>query len=55
MKILTRERRGRLVLDLLQSRQNMHTTGIYGNIKVVRVRNSPWIAEDDLYEKLVEK
>ena len=55
MKILTRRRRGRLLLDLYNQGKTMHTTAIDGNIKVVRIRNSPWIAEDDLYEKLIEK
>jgi hypothetical protein len=40
MKILTRQRRGRLVLDLYNQGKTMHTTGIDGNIKVVRIRNS---------------
>ncbi len=55
MKILTRQRRGRLLLDLYNQGKTMHTTGIDGNIKVVRIRNSPWIAEDDLYAKSIEK
>lgn len=55
MKILTRQRRGRLVLEPLQSRQNHAYHRYRGNIKVVRIRNSPWIAEYDLYEKLIEK
>jgi hypothetical protein len=40
MKILTRQRRGRLVLDHYNQGKTMHTTGIDGNIKVVRIRNS---------------
>jgi hypothetical protein len=40
MKILNRQRRGRLVLDLYNQGKTMHTTGIDGNIKVVRIRNS---------------
>jgi uncharacterized Fe-S cluster protein YjdI len=55
MKILTRQRRGRLLLDLYNQGKTMHTTGIDGNIKVVRICNSPWIDEDNLYEKLIEK
>jgi hypothetical protein len=55
MKILTRQRRERLLLDLYNQGKTMHTTGIDGNIKVVRICNSPWIDEDNLYGKLIEK